>query len=259
MPGAVEEAQVGTGERSGDSLDVTERVGTAHEGDDIVVVPHEDDQHPTHNRGVRIAIIALVSGVAIALIAAVIAIAANNNSSSNVSTQHPNDVAPPPAQQPAPSDAVDVRPSTPRVSAPDVSLPIVSPKPTTLPSQSHPGGNVATPPQQQPPQPPQGPKTSPVSALQWTGTNALTMHPGDTQTINISVKNPSDGTVSLPQQLSCPGTWVLKQNDGPVCTENTQQLSPGASASTKLKIEAVDPGTYSFAVGGAYKITVTVN
>lgn len=254
MPGAVEEAQVGTGERSGDSLDVdvTERVDTTQAGDDIaIVIP--DPEHPTHKHGVRVAIIA---GVAVVVLIAIGAwVIGQGTKDKKVITQ--NAAPTPPAQQPVPSDVVGNQPtSAPNVSSPNASTPPSVTRTTNAPTRNNGGTNTPV----VPPQQPTGPKTSPLSALVWSGSKSISVHSGDTKTITISVTNPTGGTVSLPNPLSCPSAWKL--TDSPVCAQMVQQIAPGAHLTTTVTIDATGATagkSYSTSVGGAYTITVTVN
>ncbi len=253
---------MGTGERSGDALDVdvTERVEAAHDGDDIAVVV-SDPEHPTHTHGARVAVIAGIAAVVLATIGAWVI--SQGVKDPKVITQHA--AATPAAQQPAVAGAVGAQPTNaPTASTTQGSTPVSNPtsKVTSAPARNNGGSNNAVAPPAQPPaQQPSGPKTSPVSALVWTGKHSVDVPLNGTTTITITVSNPTDGTVTLPHQLSCPSTWIL--TDAPVCAEVTQQIAPHASLTTKLTIDATGAtaGTYSLyeKPGGVFAVTAVVS
>ena len=252
---------MGTGERSGDSLDVdvTERVDAAHEGDDIaIVVP--DPEHPTHKRGTREAVIA---GVAVVVLVALGAwLIGQGTKDRKVITQ--NAAPTPAAQQPVATNNAGAQPTNaPTASTPKRSTPAnnATSKVASAPARNNGGANNAGVPPQQTPQPPSGPKTSPLSALVWTGSHSVDVPANTTKTITITVSNPTDGTVMLPHQLSCPSTWKL--TDSPVCAQVTQQVAPHAHLTTTLTIDATGAaaGTYSLyeTVGGVFAVTAVVS
>jgi hypothetical protein len=101
------------------------------------------------------------------------------------------------------------------------------------------------------------PQTSPPSALQWTAPASISVKHGAKTTIHVTAHNPTKGTITLPNPLSCAPTL---DNSG-FCVEMAQLVQPGASASATYTIDAtnVAPGHYTLAIeGGLLKIPATV-
>jgi hypothetical protein len=234
------------------------------DGDDIVVVP---DAPPSRHRRSRAL---LVGAVVVALIATGIGIAVavtRDDGNGSVSTSAPARTTPTPvASQPerpeptqptkkpvAEQPPASVAPETPVSSPPVV---IVPPPPPVVP--------------QEPPDP--LPPTSPPSVLQWSATPAaLTIPAGGHKTLTVHVVNPSDGTVTLGNPLSCAPTL-----HGPkgkvigyaVCVEMAQLIAPHDELNQRYVIYATDSaaaggeplpeGIYTASIQDLFDVKVTV-
>ena len=223
------------------------------DGDDIVVVP---DAAPPHHRRWR----ALAIGAVVVLLAAGIgiAIAATRDDGHKSAVR----TVTPPRQVPARTPA-----SQPKAPKPKT----VHPRP---PASGAPGAVVASPPVNAAPPPPpppvaptQPPATSPpaepASVLQWTATPAsLSIPAGGHATLTVHVVNPTDGTVTLGNPLSC--APVLRGPKGQaigfgVCEEMAQVMSPHDALTQRYTITAPStPGNYTATVEHLFTVKVKV-
>jgi hypothetical protein len=228
------------------------------DGDDIVVVP-DDPKAPSRGR-LRaflvgaIVIVLAAGGITIALInrdgthsTRLSSIAKRAHSSTPPPS--PKQIAKKPAKKPAKT------PAKPRVSAPTptaartIPTKVVSPIPV--------GPPAVTP--SLPTTPPTTP-SYPPSVLTWQTTPAApTIKAGRHATISVTVSNPTDGTVTLGQPLSC--LPVLTPEHGGaaiaagVCAQMAQLMSPHQTLTQQYTIYATATGDASGAplATGRYK------
>jgi len=239
------------------------------DGDDIVVIP---DAPASPSRGRMRAF--LVGAIVLVLAAAGITIAlVNRDDSGTTRVSSIAKRAPTPTIKPSTKRVVAKKPhkvpSRPRASVP---IPVVV---TTIPVNVG-GGAPAGPPPVTPTLPVAPPTTPsyPPSMLTWqTSPAALTIKAGGHAVVSVTVTNPTDGTVTLGQPLSCPP--ALKPNNGGaaiagggVCEQMAQVMSPHQTLTRQYTIYATDsadasgaplaPGRYTATFENLHAITVTV-
>jgi len=226
-------------------LDLSAPDLVAPDGDDIVVIP---DAPASTSRGRRRAILA--GAIVLVLVAAGITIAAvNRDDGRTTSLSSVAKRAPSPTTQPSPKRVVKAPAKKP--AKPVVKPPVSTPKSVatqTLPSFGEPAG-----PPPVTPTPPTAPPTTPSyppSMLTWQTTpGALTIKTGGHAVVSVTVTNPTDGTVTLGQPLSCPP--VLQPNNGGpavaggVCAQMAQVMSPHQTLTQQYTIYATSTGDAS--------------
>jgi hypothetical protein len=160
-----------------------------------------------------------------------------------------------------------VSPSVPNVGPPPA---VVAPKPTLVtpprgtasvaPNAASPVAPVApvapAPTVQQNDAPP-APPASPVSVLQWSAAPvAITIQQGDRTTLSVTVRNPSDGVVTLPVPLAC-----ASLENSSVCPTVAQLVEPHTQRVQTFTVDAtsVAPGSYDFQIEqGLFSVPITV-
>ena len=245
--GGREEARVATTEH--DDVEVTSTRAEPLEGDDITVIPEPDDQPRGTPRR-----IAILSAIAIVLVAAVVAIVLGtrgDDSTPQVQASNNSPVATsPPVVKKKPKPAATKKKAT------TTNRPVthVTAAPVVVAPET-PVSSVVTDVQSVPTMPAE-PQTSPVSVLRWNVPQSVTVKSGASTSVTVSAYNPSAGVVTLPVPLSCAPRL---QGDG-VCPEMAQLISPGETANATYTIDAtgVKPGTYSLKAAGVAPFTVTV-
>jgi hypothetical protein len=254
---------VAEGERDAQVVDLTRE--TAVDGDDITVITHESAPDPNRRR--RIVLLAFVGVVLLAgLIAALVAL--RHDDSTSVSTDPVASTPSLPASTIATAKkdrAVAAAAATKKATTatPTSAAKVATPPPTIAPAVAPPaatGSNPGAIPPSQPAThattPPTVPKTSPLSALVWTAPANVSMQSGTQVHVTVSVRNPTDGTVTLPHPLSC--TPRLQHDE--VCPEMAQLVGPHQIAGTIYVLDAtgVAPGVYRLKLEGVRPLTVTV-
>jgi hypothetical protein len=253
---------VAQGERDGQVVDLTRE--TAADGDDITVITHESALDPNRRR--RVALLAVVGVVLLAgLIAAFVAL--RDDDSTSVSTGPVASTPSLPASTIATAKNGRAAPAAATKKAttatPTSAAKVATPTPTIAPAVAPPaatGSNPGAIPPSQPAThattPPTVPKTSPLSALVWTAPANVSMQSGTQVHVTVSVRNPTDGTVTLPHPLSC--TPRLQHDE--VCPEMAQRVGPHQIAGTIYVLDAtgVAPGVYRLKLEGVRPLTVTV-
>jgi hypothetical protein len=171
-------------------------------------------------------------------------------------------------------------PSTPLTSAPTNHPSALTPNASGAPTANSGAAPVSSaPPQQQVAPPPSTPvsaavsppappapiattpqqPTSPPSVLQWSAApSALRIRANEVATLVVTVRNPSDGVVTLPVPLSC----TPKLDGSGVCPQMTDTVQPHSQRGQMYKVdpEGLAPGNYSLKIeGGLYSVPVTVN
>ena len=241
---------------------VAEPVTQEHfDGDDIVVIP---DTGHTRRRRAR----ALVIGAVVVVLAAGVGIAiaaTRDDGKATVRTVTPRRPTPTPASPPPrtpPKRPVvhkpraSIAPHTPLSSPPAVAVAPPSPPPAIAPTEP----------------PPTAPPSYPPSVLQWSATpGALTIKSGEHAVLTVHVTNPTNGTVTLPNPLSCAPT--LRGPKGHVfgsrvCAEMAQLMAPHDQLTQHYTIYATDtaaagggtltPGYYTVRVENLFNVRVTV-
>ena len=237
------------------------------DGDDISVEPDVARPHPR-----RRLLVATVVGVVLVAAGAGIAIAAtaHHRSPARAAT-HLRSVAPASPAAAHPQHRVPVAPRvkarlTPKAGAPApppvVPPATIAPAPVTTPA-------VATPP---PPPPVPAPPAEPLSVLEWRAAPpVLTVTSGGRVSFTVTVVNPTNGTVTLPNPLSC--APVLRGPKGAqfgfsVCTEITLAMRPHQTRAQRYTIYATDsgaaggtplpPGRYTATIENRYTIGVDI-
>jgi hypothetical protein len=215
----------------------------APDGDDIVVIP---DAPTSTSRGRMRAF--LVGAIVLALVAAGITIAlVNRDSPAPTRLRSVAKRAPSPTTKPIPKRVVAKKPgktpAPPRTTVPHVA--------TTVPTNVGGGTPVAP-----PPVTPTVPTTLPVtpsyppSVLTWQATPAaLTIKAGGHAGVSVTVLNPTDGTVTLGQPLSCQPV-LTPENGGAaiapgVCAQMAQLMSPLQTLTQPYTIYATTTGDAS--------------
>ena len=212
------------------------------DGDGIVVEP--ETRTPDHPRRRTRAVI--VGAVVAALVVAGVAIALANRDTGASSLRSVSAVKPP-AAHPTPNK---INPNPARIVTPAPPK-IVHPKPANVtPPIVTPTAPVATPTAATPPPPPVTappvitPAVEPTSVLQWHATPAsISVTGGGHKTFTVTVTNPTAGTVTLPQPLSC--APVLRGPKGVafgfgVCVEMTQSMTPHQQLAHTYTVWATD-------------------
>ena len=99
---------------------------------------------------------------------------------------------------------------------------------------------------------------SPPSVLQWSASPAsLTVASGATASVAVTVRNPSNGVVTLPVPLSC----GPKLDGSGVCPEVAQLIQPHTQSVVRYVVGAtnISPGKYQLLIeSGLFAIPVTV-
>jgi hypothetical protein len=229
-------------------LDLTAPRVEHADGDDITVIP----EAPRPNSRGRMRAI-LVGAIVVILAAAAITIAlvGRSDDSSKLSsvskvkpratvTNHAPVVAKPPAKTRPHAPLVSVAPSTPAtaVAVAPVSVPPVTP---TAPA-------VVTPP------------VEPPSVLEWGSAPAtLSLKAGARTTVTVTVKNPTAGTVTLGQPLTCAPSLQTAQGapiGSGLCEAMAQVMSPHQTLTQQYTITAIDSGTGTALAPGGYVVRV---
>jgi hypothetical protein len=247
-------------ERDTETIDLT--APDPVDADDITIVLPSAEPDSTHARR-RTLIFAGAAVVAVVAIVAV-AVAATRRQSSqqtvsagvtptsatsdraNEGSSTPPSTSKSPTSRPANTGAFAI--------APPAS--VVAPQ-TTVPANP----SVAPPPAVQTPPIGRTPATvisSPSSVLQWSASPVrLTLATGATTSVTVTVRNPSDGVVTLPVPLSC----GPKLDGSGVCPEIAQLIQPHTQAAVRYTVDAtnVAPGSYKLTIeNGLFSIPVTV-
>jgi hypothetical protein len=232
-------------------------VEPALEGDDITVT-NETVAEPRRRSFRRAWLIALGVGAVVLMIAIVAFVVTSNDDAGDerVATDTGNESAvdsPSTSAVTLPGAGTTQPVQAPSDSSPSASAPIVAP----------PSGPAATPPSAATPPAAPGttvpaPLTSPVSVLQWSATPAaITVRSGEVTTVSITVRNPSNGVVTLPNPMSC--TPAL--DGSAMCAQMAEMVAPGSQHAQIYNIDArgIAPGSYSFVLqGGLFSVPVTV-
>jgi hypothetical protein len=213
------------------------------DGDDIVVIP---DAPASTSRGRMRAF--LVGAIVLALAAAGITIAlVNRDSSAPTRLSSIAKRAPSPTTKPIPKRVVAKKPAKtpvkPRTTVPHVA----TTTPVTVGGATPVGPPLVTP--TVPTTPPTTP-SYPPSVLTWQTTPAaLTIKAGGHASVSVTVVNPTDGTVTLGQPLSCPPV-LTPENGGAaiapgVCAQMAQVMSPLQTLTQQYTIYATTTGDAS--------------
>ncbi len=252
-----------TGEHTDKVIDLVARETERRDGDDIVVEP-EPAPAPRFRRHRR----ALLAGaMALALVAAAtgIALATRHDSATKslrAAQQVPRHAATPPAR----AGGKHAVTRTPHAPAKHIAPPVFAP-----PAATHTTTPVsaASPP---PSPPPSTPVAEPVSVLVWQASpSSPTIPAGGHAVLNISVSNPTAGTVTLPVPLSCAPALQKPHGTpigGGICPQMTQLMSGHDQLTQPYTLYATDsgdasggalaPGSYVVKVEGVFSVKVTV-
>jgi hypothetical protein len=245
------------------------------DGDDIVVEPGRPASH-THRRA-RALTVAIVIGVLLAIGIAV-AIATRGGSGGNTHVTSSAPVHPPAANPPAAKSRAVAKPkATPATTPANVSKPpmnVVAPPASVAPTSA-----VAPPVLPQTPvsaaqttPTPTMPTAEPPSVLRWTTSpSAVSIPGGGSVFLNVTVANPTAGTVTLPHPMSCPPTLQPVHGSpvgGAVCTEIAQIMAPHSQVVAHYTIYATNtanasgaplaPGAYIVNIENLHNVKVTV-
>lgn len=224
------------------------------DGDDIVVIPDE----PKGTSRARIRAF-LVGAIVIVLAAAAITIALINRDgthSTRLSSIAKRDHSSTPPLRPKRVARKPAKiPAKPRVSAPTPS--VVKTIPTNV------GGHTPVGPPAVTPSLPTNPPTTPAyppSVLTWQATPAApTIKAGGHAVVSVTVSNPTDGTVTLGQPLSCPPVLTPEPGGAAiapgVCAQMAEVMSPHQTLTQQYRIYATATGDASGAplATGRYK------
>lgn len=227
-------------------LDLSAPDLAAPDGDDIVVIP---DGPAAPSRGRMRAF--LVGAIVLVLAAAAVTVAVvNRDDTGSTRLRSVAEREPSPATQPSHKRVAKTPAKTP---AKAVVKPRVS-RPPSVATQTLPdfGEAPVGPPPVTPtlPAPPPTTPSYPPSSLTWQTTpGALTIKAGGHAVVSVTVTNPTDGTVTLGQPLSCPP--VLQPNNGGpaiaggVCAQMAQVMSPHQTLTQQYTIYATTTGDAS--------------
>ncbi len=237
------------------------------EGDDIVVEPAST---PSPHRRTRTAVVAAVV-LALIVGGAALAVGLANRNDGGASNLRSVSAAKPPPAHPTPNK---IDPSPGQIVKPTPAKVEVPTPVKVVPQPVSPNVPVASPTNATPPPAPPvlTPPVEPTSVLQWKATpSAITIRAGGHKTFVFTVTNPTDGTVALPQPLSC--APVLRGPKGVafgfgVCVEMTQVMSPHQQLSHTYTIYATDsagaggqplkPGTYTATIDNLFRVNVHI-
>ena len=232
-------------------------VEPALDGDDITIANEIVAEAP--RRSLRRAWLVVLGVGAVVLTIAIVAFVLVSNDDSGderVATDTGNESA---ADSPSTSavtlPGADTTPpvQAPPDSSPSASAPIVAPP--RVPAAATPSAAVPPP---APDTTVPAPLTSPVSVLEWSATPAaITVQSGQITKVSITVRNPSDGVVTLPNPLSC--TPAL--DGSAMCVQMAEMVAPNSQRAQMYNVDArgIAPGSYSLVFqGGLFSVPVTV-
>jgi len=230
------------------------------DGDDIAVVP-APTRPPGGPRRRTIALVVIAATVVVVAVTAAI-IASRHSSPSSVRTITPAARVAVPATPNTEKRSSATSVHTESTAAPTPTLPI-APPPAGSPTPASENASIGTTAanaapttaaaQPAPPAPPTllGPNVLVFTVMPG---RDITIPPGKTVTLDVTVKNPTASTAYLPTPFTCLAT------PGIVCAQHTENIASGASEHTTFTLDAKDFGaqTAKVLIGGYYPVKVRV-